>query len=113
MCAAGGGKTTRIVSDALHDANSRSLLVTYTRNNEREIARKFFEREAVIPAHVEVMTWFTFLLRELARPYRRVLHNRRIDNLMFVEGKSVALVPATNVAAHYFAEGRYIYSDKI
>lgn len=113
MCAAGGGKTTRIVNDALKDAHSRSLLVTYTRNNQNEIERKFYDREPVIPAQVEVMTWFTFLLRELARPYRGILHTRRIDNLMFVEGKSVALIPATNVAAHYFAEDRYIYSDKI
>ena len=78
ICAAGGGKTTRIVTDALGETASRVALVTYTRNNEREIERKFYERGAVIPARVEVMTWFVFLLYELARPYRSPLHDQRI-----------------------------------
>ena len=89
ICAAGGGKTTRIVAQALSGAPSRSLIVTYTRNNEKEIRRRFYAKAPVIPSHVEVMTWFAFLLRELARPYRRVLHDRRIDGLQWVEGRSV------------------------
>jgi len=32
-----------------------------------------YEHAPVIPSRVEVMTWFVFLLRELARPYRRDL----------------------------------------
>ena len=59
------------------------------------------------------MTWFSFLLRDLARPYRRVMHDRRIDGLKWEEGRSVPYVPKSNVAAHYFAGGRLIYSDKI
>ena len=68
MCAAGGGKTTRIVDEAMADAKSRVALVTYTRNNKKEIERKCYEHAPVIPSRVEVMTWFVFLLRELARP---------------------------------------------
>jgi DNA helicase-2/ATP-dependent DNA helicase PcrA len=113
MCAAGGGKTTRIVCDAMAEMKSRVAMVTYTRSNEKEIARKFYGFGPVIPAHIEVMTWFTFLLRELARPYRRVLHNKRIDGLCWEEGRSVPYVPESNTAAHYFAAGRYVYSDKI
>lgn len=43
--------------------------MTYTRNNEKEIERKFYEHGPAIPPNIEVMTWFGFLLRELARPY--------------------------------------------
>src|SRR5262249_37745895 len=100
-------------TEALAEASSRVALVTYTRNNEREIERKFYEREAVIPARVEVMTWFVFLLHELARPYRSSLHDQRIESICWVEGRSVKFVKETNVAAHYFMDGKRIYSDKI
>lgn len=113
MCAAGGGKTTRIVAQAVGETESRALLVTYTRNNEKEIARKLYGHAPVIPPNIEVMTWFSFLLRELARPYRRSMHDRRIEGLQWEEGRSVPYIPESNIAAHYFADGRYIYSDKI
>lgn len=113
ICAAGGGKTSRIVAQALSEAPSRSLIVTYTRNNEKEIGRRLYAKVPVIPGHIEVMTWFVFLLRELARPYRRVLHDRRIEGLQWVEGRSVQFVPQSKVSAHYFAGGTKVYSDKL
>ncbi|PVE22713.1 hypothetical protein DC522_19410 [Microvirga sp. KLBC 81] len=113
LCAAGGGKTTRIVSQAMSETTSRAALVTYTQSNAKEIERKFYGHAAAIPSRIEVMTWFTFLLRELARPYRRVLHNERIDGFHWAEGRSVPYVPESNTAAHYFAGSQFIYSDKI
>lgn len=113
ICAAGGGKPTRIVQEATSGADARSLLATYTHNNEQEIGRKFYARGRVIPANIEVMTWFSFLLRELARPYRRAIHGRRIESIQWEEGRSVPYIPESKIAAHYFAADRYIYSDKI
>lgn len=113
ICAAGGGKTTLIVDQALVESTSRSALITYTRNNKKEIERRFYERGSVIPANVEVMTWFTFLLREMARPYRRILHKQRIEGFYWMEGRSVKYVPETDTAKHYFADGKLVYSDKI
>jgi len=113
MCAAGGGKTTRIVSEALKETKSQIAIVTYTRNNHKGIEEMFYDHGATIPARIEALTWFTFLLRELARPYRRVMHTQRIDGLFWEEGRSVPYVPESNTGAHYFIDGRYIYSDKI
>jgi DNA helicase-2/ATP-dependent DNA helicase PcrA len=113
ICAAGGGKTTRIVDQAAGERAGRSLLVTYTRNNHREIERKFYGHGPLIPSNIEVMTWFSFMLRELARPYRPAMHDRRIEGLHWEEGRSVQYIPESSTAAHYFASGRYIYSDKI
>jgi DNA helicase-2/ATP-dependent DNA helicase PcrA len=112
MCAAGGGKTTRIVDEAF-SSHERALLVTYTRNNEKEIERKIYGLGPVIPSNLEVMTWFSFLLQDLARPYRRVMHDRRIEGLQFEKGRSVPLIPESNIARHYFAGGRLVFSDKI
>ncbi|WP_375598223.1 hypothetical protein [Devosia sp. Naph2] len=112
ICAAGGGKTTRIVEEASR-YEGRSLLVTYTRNNERGIITKFHEHGPVVPSNVEVATWFAFLLRELARPYRSAMHEHRIEGLFWQEGRSVPFVPEKNRAKHYFFEDCLIYSDKI
>lgn len=112
ICAAGGGKTTRIVGEAAAGGR-RALLVTYTRNNETQLYRHFYKLAPSLPPHVEVMTWFTFLLRELARPYQRSLHNRRIDAIHWVEAQSARYAAAANIDAHYFAGSTRIYSDKI
>ncbi|SCY47153.1 DNA helicase-2 / ATP-dependent DNA helicase PcrA [Microvirga guangxiensis] len=87
--------------------------MTYTQNNTKEIERKFYGHTTAIPSRIEIMTWFTFLLRELARPYRRVMHDERIEGFRWAEGRSVPYVPETNTAAHYFAGGEFIYSDKV
>lgn len=113
MCAAGGGKTTRIVAEAHAEPHIRSALVTYTNNNEHEIRRRLYAHAPVIASHIEVMTWFSFLLREMARPYRNALHGHRIEGILFEKGRSVPYVPQSNTDKHYFAGNRFIYSDKI
>lgn len=113
IAAAGGGKTTRVVDQALGHTEGATALVTYTRNNVREIHLKAFARVPAIPPHVEVISWYSFLLRELARPYRAVMHNKRIDGIFWSEGKSVPFVPESRTAAHYFHDGARIFSDKL
>lgn len=113
ISAAGGGKTTRVVGQALAATDGVTALVTYTRNNVREIERKVYERVAAIPPYVEIISWYSFLLRELARPYRSALHRRRIEGIHWVEGKSVQYVPEVKTDPHYFLSGTHIYSDKI
>lgn len=113
LCAAGGGKTSRIVKEALAETDSRTAILTYTRNNEKEIEKKVYECVPVIPERIEVMTWFRFLLREMARPYRPALHDQRIDGFVWVEGRSVPYTAETNTSKHYFADHRDIYQDKI
>ncbi|WP_332752338.1 UvrD-helicase domain-containing protein [Sphingomonas sp. RB1R13] len=90
-----------------------TALITYTRSNVREIQLKAYERVAAIPSHIEVLSWYTFLLRELARPYRSAMHKRRIEGIHWVEGTSAQFVPEFKTSAHYFLGGERIYSDKI
>lgn len=113
ISAAGGGKTTRVVEQALGQKDGATALITYTRNNVREIQLKAYERVLAIPPQIEIISWYSFLLRELARPYRAVLHNRRIDGIFWAEGKSVPFVPERKTALHYFHEETRIYSDKL
>lgn len=113
ISAAGGGKTTRVVDQALGHKQSVTAVITYTRNNVREIQLKAYSRVPVIPSNVEVMSWYSFLLRELARPYRAVMHNRRIDGIFWSEGKSAPFVPEHKTSQHYFHDGSRIFSDKL
>ena len=114
IACAGSGKTTRLVKEALASADRRIAFLTYTNNNARAVVRRFGEMRSGVPKNVDVMTWFTFLLRECARPYQRgVYDSRRIESLFFVNNQSAKFVPSVNVEEHYFAGGGRIYSDKI
>ncbi|MGY6567612.1 MAG: UvrD-helicase domain-containing protein [Salinarimonas sp.] len=113
ISAAGGGKTTRVVNQALASTEGGTALITYTRNNLREIELKTFERSPIIPPNIELLSWYTFLLRELARPYRSALHKKRINGIHWVEGKSAIYAVESNIPKHYFFDDDLIYSDKI
>ena len=114
IACAGSGKTTRLVTEALAHRDRRIAMVTYTNNNTREISKKFGESNSGVPKHVDVMTWFEFLLRECARPYQRSKYDKkRIESLQFVNQQSAKGIPETDMARHYLANDELIYSDKI
>lgn len=113
ISAAGGGKTTRIVNSALACCPERSVLLTYTDNNIGELKKRFYELNSAIPGHVEVWSWYTFLLREMARPYQKTLFNGRIDGIFWVEGRSDTFADATKIDQYYFHNSKRIYSDKL
>lgn len=113
IAAAGGGKTTRIVRRAAADPR-RAALVTYTTNNVQELRSRFYEIGAAVPTHVEIWSWYRFLLHELVRPYQLSLVKRRIDGLLYVEGQSALYAKKTDIGRYFLSGGgRLIYSDKI
>ena len=114
IACAGSGKTTRLVNEALVNRDRRIAIVTYTNNNTREIVKRFGELNSGVPKHVEVVTWFGFLLRECARPYQRSKYaDKRVESLFFVKQQSAKYVAEHDTRRHYFANGDLIYSDKI
>ena len=114
IACAGSGKTTRLVEEALDNRTRRIAMVTYTNNNAREISARFGQRNSGVPKHVDLMTWFGFLLRECARPYQRAKYpEKRIESILFVNKQSAKYVGETDTGHHYFANGEFIYSDKI
>lgn len=114
IASAGAGKTTYIVQSLNAPQTKKSLVVTYTLNNEEEIKKKFFKENGCIPTHVEIKTWFRFLLDDFVRPYQSALHpDNRVDGLAFVDGISAQYTPESNIKKHYFSAGNDIYSDKI
>lgn len=112
IAAAGGGKTTRLAARARALQVGRVAVLTYTTNNVLEIKSKFFALHPALPTHVEIWSWYRFLLHEMARPYQRALLNCRIDGLHWVEGRSAPYVSRA-MTIPFFLSGTQIYSDKI
>lgn len=101
-----------MAQNALADRDDRTALITYTRNGVREIEDKILQIQRSVPKNVEVSSWYTFMLREMVRPYRRAVHDKRIDSILWVNGRSVPRIPASHIA-HYVYGGNQLYSDKV
>lgn len=69
LAVAGSRKTQSIVEQcALLPPNRRALVVTYTQTNQAEL-RDRLSRLAGDNLEIEVLGWFTFLLRHFAKPF--------------------------------------------
>lgn len=114
IAAAGSGKTTYLVKEALALTGKRIALLTYTNSNSDEIRKKLIECNGAIPSRFDVLTWFRFLLHECARPYQRSVYpDRRIGTIHYTDGKSALYVPHKDTARYYFANKDEVYADKI
>lgn len=124
IAAAGSGKTTHLVSEALKQKEGRVLITTYTQANEAEIKKKIIELNKCIPENITVQTWFSFLLKHGVRPYQPILFDNKIKGLLLVNSQS-GLKYKTKVGIpvyykedeefekHYFSKETKIFSDKL
>ena len=121
IAAAGSGKTTHIVKEALEACENlgqyeRVLITTYTNNNEEEIKKKIISENHFIPPNIIVQTWFSFLLQHGVRPYQDTvfekLWDKRIKGVLLVNQQSVPYSNASELI-HYFTEDFRVYTDKL
>lgn len=123
IAAAGSGKTTFLVEEALKIKVDNVLITTFTDANEQEIRAKFIKRNGSIPDNVTVQTWFSFILQHGVKPYQDVLFDADINGLLLVNSRSAIKYKNRNgfpvyyseaeVKYHYFSPNSKIYSDKI
>lgn len=122
IAAAGSGKTTYLVNEALKITSDKVLITTFTDANEHEIRAKFIKLNGSVPENVTVQTWFSFLLQHGVKPYQDVLIDANIMGLLLVNNKSAlkytfkgrpVYFPESDVKHYYFSHGLKIYSDKI
>lgn len=113
IAAAGARKTERIVETALADASKRTLIVTYTNENQREIIDRIQRKNGTIPANVQVMGWFTFLVNECARPFQRAVFGQpnHLRRLNFIGRKPK--YAGKSSPAYFFDSNRDIYRDGV
>lgn len=124
IAAAGSGKTTFLVNEALKKQNSKILITTYTEANETEIRRKIIEKNKCIPGNIIIQKWFSFLLEHGAKPYQGALYKKDIKGMLLVnersglkyktkDGTPVYFKEEDEFEKHYFTPGQRIYSDKL
>ena len=116
IAAAGAGKTTYMVDDAFRQSSSvdnKILITTFTDNNTLEIKQKFYSIYGFIPHNIDILPWFTFLLRECVRPYQQFMFTERINGLHLVDKISAKEVTEKDVKRFFFDEKNRIYSDKL
>ena len=63
VAAAGSGKTTFLVEEALKIKDKNVLMTTFTEANEAEIRKKIIQKNKFIPSNIIVQTWFSMLLQ--------------------------------------------------
>jgi len=124
IAAAGSGKTTFLVEEALKQKEGKVLITTYTQANEAEIRKKIIEKNKCIPENITVQTWFSFLLQHGVRPFQGVLFEKKIKGLILVNGQSgfkgdskfkkpIYFGEEKEFEKHYFSNALKIYSDKL
>ncbi|MFA5746795.1 MAG: UvrD-helicase domain-containing protein [Candidatus Paceibacterota bacterium] len=113
IAAAGSGKTTFIINEALKKKEGKILITTYTLANEEEIRRKFIKINKCIPENVTIKTWFSFLLQHGARPYQGCKFKKDISGLILVNKQSAIGIAESDTQKHYFTENQRIFSDKL
>lgn len=113
IAAAGSGKTTYLIDEAIKNREKKVLITTYTQANEAEIKKKIIEKINYIPENITVQTWFSFLLKHGVRPYQGKIFDKRINGLILVNNKSALYVRKSETEKYYFTKDIKIYSDKI
>lgn len=123
IAAAGAGKTTFLVKEALKQKDGNVLITTYTLANEEEIRKTIIEINKCIPENITVQTWFSFLLQHGVRPYQGCLFEKKVKGMILVNEQSAfrykhengfpVYHKEENIQKHYFTDTFKIYSDKL
>ena len=113
LAAAGSRKTECVVEAALAAADGRVLITTYTDENQRHIVRRIEQKVGVVPKHLTVMGWFSFLITQCVKPYQRALTGKpfMINGLNF-KGRKSRFTKKSNL--RYFIDGNLdLYRDGV
>ena len=113
VAAAGSGKTTHLVEEALKINDQAVLVTTFTEANEEEVKKKFTVKNGGIPDNVTIQTWFSFLIHHGVRPYQGGIFEKRVNGLSLVPGQSKKYTKEDDTEKYYFDRNYRIYSDKL
>lgn len=99
---AGSGKTYDLIQDAISQPKvncKRVLIVTYTKANTIDLQNKVNLR---LHPNIDVMSWESFLLHHLIKPYHRCLTDLSISSIDY-DDHSVNFYKESQIENHFFA----------
>jgi DNA helicase II / ATP-dependent DNA helicase PcrA len=112
IAGAGSRKTESIIEMALSDSPGKTLVTTYANGNLDQIVRRVYGKAGHIPSNVNIVSWYTFLLRQCARPYQHYLLGDAplIRSINFKRPKPW-MVSRSRPLQHYLDKANNIYSE--
>lgn len=121
IAAAGAGKTTYIIDEALKLVDKKILITTYTEANEQEIKNKIINIKGYVPSNIKIQTWFSFLIKHGIKPYQSVMFECNINGIFMINTKSGVRYDKRGKKRYFsdkdkenfFNINDRIYSDKI
>ena len=113
VAAAGSGKTSYLVRDALQHPGDTVLITTYTEANEAEIRKKVIATCGCVPSNVRIQTWFSFLIQHGVKPFQGGMIEADVNGLLLVNTMSARGVGEGTPEQYYLSPNRRIYSDKL
>lgn len=123
VAAAGSGKTTYLINEALRDNKAKTLITTFTEANENEIRKKFYSEIGYIPQNVTIQTWFSFLIQNGVKPYQSEIYECAVNGINLVSSRSgfrctsksgfPVYYGEAEPKKYYFDKNNAIYSDKL
>lgn len=113
IACAGSGKTTYLINDALsHNKSQRILITSFTDENCDEIKRKFANIMGYVPSNIDILPWFTFVIKHLIKPYQLDIIDNYIRGVCMVNKASAPRIGYDKKEC-YLNEKNKIYTDKI
>lgn len=131
IAAAGSGKTTYLINEAMKFKDEKVLITTYTEANEEEIKKKFIKKYKCVPSFIKIQTWFSFLIQHGVKPYQgtfnEILFKREIKGMLLNDGRygikytikkfgkeiNIPFKEDGEFEQHYFTSSGKIYSDRL
>lgn len=118
--AAGAGKTYNICKEALEKAdntepNKRVLLLSYTNRGVGAIKDEVCKQNmGVIDSKIDIMTWYSFVLNELVKPYQNVIFGiNEIKSIDFTDAHGKVNYKNTGTRERYITSNGDIKSKEI
>ena len=127
IAAAGSGKTSFLIDEAIRNKEAKILITTYTIANSDEIRKKFIEKHGRVPLNVDIQTWFSFLIQHGVKPFQahfnKDLSSCNVNGLLLTTTKSGVKYKTKSgidvcykeaeIKEHYFSKEGRVYSDKL
>lgn len=118
--AAGAGKTYNICKEALEktdntESDKRVLLLSYTNRGVGAIKDEVCKQNmGVIDSKIDIMTWYSFILNELVKPYQNVIFQiNEVKSIDFSDAHGRVNYKNTGIRERYITSNGDIKSKEI
>lgn len=118
--AAGAGKTYNICKEALEktdntESDKRVLLLSYTNRGVGAIKDDVCKQNmGVIDSKIDIMTWYSFILNELVKPYQNVIFQiNEVKSIDFSDAHGRVNYKNTGIRERYITSNGDIKSKEI